>query len=194
MQLAEAVQIALTSMIATACDSAVNETYEDVRLLVYRIVHKFAACYGFTFDDLITHAHLAYVKAYEAYTTSKPAPGKKKAKFSSFMYFWVTTDLITYVNKEKRHRHNELEESMVEGYTPDARPFLEQLEEELSEDASLVVRLVLDTPEEFSATCHWCAAKNPIGMRRSVSEYLKNHGWARERIEEAFLEIRQIIS
>jgi hypothetical protein len=179
---------------ATTCQSGINETYEDVRLLVYRIVHKFAACYGFHFDDLITHAHLAYVKGYEAYTRSAPPPGKKKAKFSSFIYFWVTTDMITFVNKEKRHRHNELEEGMVEGFAPDARPFLEHLREELSEDATLVIHLVLDTPEEFSATCRWYRTKDSSGMRRSLSEYLKNIGWARERIDEAFNEIRQILT
>lgn len=172
-------------------NDAMTETYKDVEMMIYKIVHRFSACYRMPFEDLLSEAHLTFVRAYQKYD---PARFEKKAKFSSYLYFALSCDLRTFMKKQRKHLNLlEVKEEMVGSECH--RAFRVIMESELSEDARQVVGMVLDTPSELVALFKWNRVKTPAGTLHSLREHLLHDvGWTARRVTRTFDEIRQALA
>ena len=179
-----------------------EETYNDVHLLIYKITHRIATMYNYPFEDLIGEANRQFVKIFDRYDTAKGT------RFSTWLAFKLPLNLRNYMNQETPHRfHSEFTDyiydapdnedgsSMAAGYaTSTAFPFfVPDLKLDLSKDSTRVVDLILLSPEAYSTTCKWNKVKTPTGVRQSLREHLLDLGWTSARIEAAFKEITESI-
>lgn len=166
---------------------ALTTAYEDTRLLIYRICHTLAFAYQTKFEDLITEAHYIFVRYFDKYDPSKGM------KLSSYIHFNVRTDLITYLERNKRHQgHLEINEEVVGSC--DANVFATEFLDTAEGDAAVVARLVLDMPQELQLLL----LRHDDFSRRSYLSFLKRHlnelGWSAGRISDAFAEITMLLS
>lgn len=167
---------------------AYTETYEDVRLLLYRIVHNFVRCYGLPFDELLGEAHYAFARALRRH---KKHP---QVKFSTMVYFMATMRLKTYVKKLNKHRnHLEIKEELCG--CEDHNSYLLTLRGELTEDANVVVSLLVESNEDMQLLLRLKGRpRSAQGVRGVLKEHLLDIGWNKGRIEQTFSELRQIFS
>lgn len=165
----------------------VDETFEQVRLLVYRVTHKFASRYNLPFDELLSVSHYAFVKAYHRF---KPRRG---AQLSSWVYSRVTTNLQDYIETEFKHgNHDELREELCGMEDHDS--FRVELLSRLHPDARVVVRLVLDAPDDFATLLRWKRVRTRREVRRALREQLELLGWDDDRIAIAFDDVQQALA
>ena len=175
----------------TLDQDALTETYLDVRLMLFKLAHRFAVCYGVPVEDLISEANFSFVRAFRRYD---PSRFKAKARFSSVVYFAVTCDLKTYLKKQKKHRNLEELDDTNTGTTQPDRSFRCTVESELREDARYVVSLVLEAPAELAKAMQWHDVKTPSASLAIIREHLTDVGWEHTRITETFSEIRKVLT
>jgi hypothetical protein len=124
---------------------AIAQTWEDVKLLVYKTVHLFIKRYGGDFDELVGESHMMYMRACEGYDG--------RSSFPTYVRWVVWHDLQELLRKAMR-RNGKVVFGDIDpnqhGYhsTFDYAEFFD----ELSEDAKVVVGLVMDTPQELVNT------------------------------------------
>lgn len=162
--------------------------YEDLHLMIYSIVHRFAARYSLPFEYLNSEATYLFVKYFDRY---KPNKG---ASLSSWIYFNVTCDLITFVNKEKKHRgHVPLDEA-PEPAVSDSAPFLEDFSGGLSTEARAIVALVLTTPKDFASMLRLRHVSTGRAMIRTLEDFLVAAGWEPSTVTTAVREIKAALA
>lgn len=164
-----------------------NETYEDLKDLIYDQAHKKSRLFHMPFEDALSHAHFSYVRAVAAY---KDGTG---AKISTWVAFCLHNDLINFLKREYKHySYEQLEEELTGG--DEVNFFVEEFTEGLSDQARTVVQLILETPEELNMLLHWDGARNKSGVLRTVKGYLSDLGWVAHEIKDSLEEIRQALS
>lgn len=169
---------------------AIAECYADLRLLIYKVTHNLARRYCVPFEELISEAHYSFIRAFDNY---QPERFKKKASFSSFVYFALSCDLRTYLQKQRRHQgHLEINEEICG--TEDPNQFLLKFEGHLEEDAKAIVHMVLDAPAELNALFCQHAVRNRCGLLRVLKDFLRDRGWTKDRIAIAFEEITVLLT
>lgn len=172
-------------------DQAVTDTYEDVKMLIYKMSHKYAARHRVAFEDILSEAHRTFMRCFYNYN---PTRFQTKAKFSSYLYFALSCELSTHLKKEHRHRgHLEIKEELVGAAEHDAN-FRVMLESELSEDAKAVVALLLDTPSDMAVLFKWHDVRGKRGCLVALRDHLEDIGWGAKRISESFNEIKSIFA
>lgn len=167
---------------------ALTETYNDVRLLIYKRVHHWAAISGMAFDDLLGEAHFIFARTFRDYK-----PEKFKAKFSSFLYFCLDCGLQTYIKKQHKHRNLE-EVSEADCGTEDHNAFLLEIHSALSDDAKIVVNLLLTTPDDIAVLFRWHRVKSRRGVMLALREHLMDIGWDPRQIRATFDELKTVIN
>lgn len=166
---------------------ALTETYNDVKLLIYKVTHHFTARSGLPFEELLSEAHYIFARAYRNYD-----PKRFSSKFSSFLYFSLHCELKNFIKKQYKHRNLlEVNEECVG--TEDANRFRVSVESGLSEEAKLVVALILDTPQEMRAVMRWNSVRGKRSMLVSLREHLIDLGWTAEQLKTAFHELQVVL-
>lgn len=160
-------------------------TYEEVKPLIMKLVHRFSKARGLAFDDVMAEANFEFMTAYCLY---KPDRGA----FLSWVRHVVSTGLLSNARrvaiKEDRlpvERGNELGLNEAE-CRPRSR--MELLLEDLSDDAKTVVELMFDNNPKVKAN-GW---KDRI--KQTVSSTLEGLGWGLDRITESFQEVKETLS
>lgn len=172
-------------------DQAVTDTYEDVKKMIYKICHSYAARHQVAFEDVLSEGHRTFMKCFYNYN---PDRFKTKAKFSSYLYFALSCELSTHLKKEYRHRgHQEIKDELLGATEGDAN-FRMMLESELSEDAKGIVSLILDTPSDICVLYKWHDVRGKQSCLTALRSYLEDIGWGASRITESFNEIKKIIA
>lgn len=163
------------------------DAYQDCHEIVYQIVHKTAARFGLSFEDLVSEAHRLLVKAYDTYDRSKGAA------LSTWVYSQVNWGLLSFMRKELRHHHlvntDDLPEQSVD---PDL--FLTTLRSDLTEDANVVVSLILDSSSDFQRLCKWNRASTKNHVLNTLRECLEDMGWQARDIKRAMREIGDVLN
>jgi len=167
---------------ATARELLAQESFEDVKLLVWDCVHKFHRKYGDLYgtrEELFSEGCYGYTLAYNRYD-------HEKGTFPTYVRNMVNFKLMELLRTETKHRvrYNAVED--IE--TADrVHPFsLMEFLEEVSEDARAIVSLVLDTPRDLQRVVHKEGRKD---VKYTLRQYLDGMGWEEERVENAFSEI-----
>ncbi len=163
---------------------ACTETYEDVEKLIYRLCWNAVEKFNGEFDDYLSVANEAYMKAYETYE------GRHGVKFSTWMHKIVRNDILTEVATRRNHEicNTDRLEKMQNRERFDVCLFITSL----PADAAEVVRLTLETPRELLMEL---VGKDASDFRDSLRKSLERIGWSIDRIAGSFAEIgRALVS
>lgn len=170
---------------------AITSTYEDVEFLIKKTVHEFQKRYGGDFEELQSHAHLLFMDAWKKHN-------RERASFPTWCRYRVWYGLLdvlrTKMQKDNRHKQVPL--------SPDAtapRPWLREFLADLSNDAKMIVMLVLDTPKDIELNMRrrrrlYKEEKDRARTRRAVREFLRDIGWTKDQVRTAFTEIKEALA
>jgi hypothetical protein len=177
--------------------SPAEETYEEVRKLIYHMVHLFRRKHGGDFEELVAEANLAFAKAYRKYDYTFGCP------FTSYLCVAIYRHLLRKKQKEMRRKKLwsvSIDQLMgSEGYGTIAASIVDDVGdtsylvsrlEELSDDASTVVDLIVASPKEFASVVADSGGATGCNRWRGIlREYLRGMGWTNLRVSESFDEI-----
>jgi hypothetical protein len=158
------------------------ETYEDVKMLIYKTVHGFIKRYGGDFDELMAEANYSFVR-------NTPKHDESKGPYIAYVKFSIWNDLLSLQRASRRHCHSELNDNTSSTVSPSRIP---EIIEDLPSDAKFVALLVLEAPEEL-ATMMLNEGGRPRGARRAIKQYLSNLGWTAEQVKRSFEEIGEAL-
>lgn len=167
----------------------IDETYEDVKRLIYKVVNQFMRRNGGDFDELVSTANEVYLDAHE---TWKPG----SAPFTHYLCICIYRRLIGDWKKSRRLKVVSLTEPEG-GQTQVVDKFFdfnrEEFYEQLSDEARYVVQLAFSPPEDLSGMIARKGGK-VLHYSSTIKEYLRDIGWSRTAIREAWTEVQGILS
>ncbi|MBU1067226.1 hypothetical protein KKE60_05535 [Patescibacteria group bacterium] len=181
----------------TPADAPVDpaEGYELVRNLIFDQVHKFSRRYGGDFDELVGEANLAFVKGHNQFITGMRPSGKPfDTTYATEIRRWVWFELFdamrTRLQRQARAQMISVGDMdyPVQSFEFDVTDWAAGL----SSDASYVVELLLDPPEDVEEII-MAKGGEPRNFRSTVRAYLVASGWSARRISEAFAEIKEAL-
>ena len=162
-----------------ACD----ETYQDVEKLIYRLAWNAVDRYGGEFDEYVSAGHLGYMKAYQTHDPSRGA-------FTTHLWHCVV-NAITDVRRAKERDGRQSLLGDGDEKLPARNGFdLGRFLTELSEDAKLMVRAVVDSPGDLTLLLRTTSTRQ---IRRGLYQMLKSVGWSPARIIEYQQEVREAL-
>lgn len=167
---------------ATARQQLAQESYEDVELLVWSVVHKFHRQYGDLYgtrEELFSEGCLGYALAYQSYDPSK-------GSFPTYVRNMANYKLLELVRTETKRRVRFNTTSDVELVDQPRSFSLTDFLDEISEDARAIVGLVLDTPGDLLRVTREDSHRD---VKHTLRQYLDGMGWETSRVETAFSEI-----
>lgn len=165
--------------------TAIEETYQDVEQLIYKLTYAHIRKYGRDFDEALSDANMGFLAAYERFDHAK-------AQFITFCYYYVYWYLLNGHNKphgstEKKTQFNrsmKLDGAMLMAVVKDTGFDVGMFARDLSGDAQALIRLALDLPR----------VKHPVKLRRGLLRDLQHRlGWTAARCIETFKEIREAL-
>lgn len=176
----------------------ITDTYRDVEYLIHHICHLFKEKHGGDFDDLLDVANQVFMDVYRGFREGS-------APFTSYLSTCVYRRLLDEKRRSMRiktisisgsGRKNDYEEGrgdiqLEDKSTPTSSP-LNDLLDGLSEDAKVIVSLVLETPPEIAKIIEGKGG-HPKNVRSTIRQHLTEMGWAYTRIAESFQEIGQVL-
>lgn len=181
----------------TVSQDAILETYEDVEKLIVSVSARYQRIYGDELNDWISEGKIAFFQAYRTFDPSKGT------LFSSWLYHQLIKHLGVVARRlQKRKYRNEL--SMDCRKLEQFRPVwmsafsqkLVQLYDVLSEESFTIVQLLINTPDDLSellSTCSsLCDRRWRINVCQVIQQYLQQHGWSDELIEQSFNELADV--
>ncbi len=166
--------------------TAIEETYQDVEKLVYKMAGDHVRRYGGDFAEVLSDAHVGFMVAYEKFDASR-------AQFTTCCYWYVRKYLFEGYNKPygstlkktEFYRSIRLTDCLELQEVADCPSFdLNALKNELGEDARVVLQLTIDLPR----------VPNPTKLQRGLLQHLRKQlGWTVARCIETFGEIRRAL-
>jgi len=180
-------------------DGQLDELFESVRLLIWKICHRHAVKYGGDVEDHYEHAGLLFMRALKAY---KPSKG---SKFSSLLYQHVQGGLLDAFRFQKQREsklkpHGEAPLPFI----PDDSTFdVRTLKRSVSRDGALVIHLTITYPGKVGplvrgAGLHQGAATVDADTQQDIQGelrwWLMEWGWNPQRISSAFQEVASALS
>lgn len=175
-------------MTAIAQQEAIAKAFEDVRLLIWDTCHKFYRRYGNlngTVEELFSVAQLSFMKAYHSYT-------EKSSSFATWVRWYIWHELLELQRGDMRRNKaaKVTPTDMVENdyVAPHSNFNMVDFVDSLSEDAKMVVNLVVDPPEGLAAAMR---RRGPGDGRTklSIEQFLSGFEWDSFKISEVFSEI-----
>lgn len=160
----------------------IDETYADVEKMLWAICHKHQAKCGGDIDDLMGEAGLLFMEACGNHDPSQ-------SKFSTWLYQTVNFGLISATRcrrKTKTFVDSDAVESAQE--RPKSKFNIGEFLAELSDDAMIVARLMLETPAELMAIAD-NKGGYPHNIRSTVRQALTKQ-WGERRVTKSFAEVK----
>jgi hypothetical protein len=144
-----------------------NEQLPKVLDLLRAVAWKFWRRSGVDFDELMSEAYFAFMRACETYK------GDRGAKFSTWCQYKTSMHLTTYLTKRFNDRLVFVEEIVDEmlpvQYTTALRNSLYDQTKDLSPEARKLIQLLVDSPQTDLAT--------PAQVLREACEELAYEGY-----------------
>lgn len=163
-----------------------SETYDECKTLIYSTVWKVVRTYGGDFDELMSEANAAFLDAYRTFDGS--------SAFTSWLRQRVWYSCVSFVRDrlDERSRYEPAEDVQIADRNRSSWS-IQQMAEDLGEDALLVVKLVVETPTDLERV-YQAKGAQPRNLRSSIRQYLAEAGWTAARIAESFNEVRRALS
>jgi hypothetical protein len=163
-------------------DTACTETLKDVEKMLYEMCWKFAKRFGMDFDELVSVGHVAFMKTYQGFDSSRGC------QFSSHFHNSLRFALLDFVASEKSGQQKcRVDSDLVSLVSDTHKHRLQNILTELSDDARTIVLAIVESPKELTDVLR---CRRPDKIRRGVWQYFKSLGWSLGRTEECFTEIR----
>lgn len=177
---------------STLATRVLEVTYEDIRTVLYDLVYKFRRRYGGDFSELVSDANAYFMQAYASYN------GDYGSSFSTWFYYRTWRRMLSDLRQRRLQSRKRLYlDNEVMGRYPAKRyDFnMDEFAEGLSQDAKKVIGLLVCPPLDVKLSCARRGDHNAaLHYRRAMCEYLKDVGWPKERIAQAFEEISNELS
>jgi len=168
----------------TTREGPITTTYNEMADVVKFEAFRFFRLYGGEFDEWFAQANEVFVDAFWSYD-------REEGSFGNWLrrnLRWKLMDVVQFIAyRHKRFPYVELLDEMA---TIDNEP-LRHLDS-LTEDAQLVVQLVLDLPRTLAIEIDDRGGK-PRNWRSVLRQYLLGMGWERDYIDEIFAEIKHAL-
>jgi len=157
--------------------------HPKVQNMLFKLVWKFSQEYPISFEDALSEANFAFVKACYDYDPSRGS------KFSSWCYFSVWTHLKTVVMKRTTDPLVcvEINDDLLGAAPPEVAPSLEVIEL-LSPNARRLVELILEPPPPIRGQ-----QVTPRQLVKRIKDYMITQGLSKKAVEEAFKEAQQTL-
>jgi len=177
-------------------NAAFEETLKDFQGVLVNETARYIRKYGGDFDTVMADVQFHFLAAFESHQRRRP-----HLNFARWAYS-VIRSRLTNTKRQSAVRNAKCPmESIdvpvgelgtrIEPAAPKKRGFDEILKN-ASPDAELVVRLIVEeTPKELKDRLAAGERLN-VSVRASLRAYLKNIGWAAERIADTFDELRRV--
>lgn len=172
---------------------ALNETYENVRKLIHKMVGNFMHVHGTEFgsyDELLSIANERFMKAYYSYDPSKGNP------FSTWLAYYIRysgfIELIRAKSKDKKRTGRVVFDSTIltnEELKIENR--ITDLMEMMTEDAKAVASFVLTTPADVLRKS--ANGGGRTGIISVIRRYFIKQGWPAKRVHLAFRQVSKAI-
>lgn len=173
---------------------ALTDTFNETRLLIYRISHDMAFRFRIPFEDVYGQAVIIFVKAYEAF---RPDRG---AKFTTWLHMRLQNRLINWLKKEYPHWHHaELDLNLATSPVEAHRDWL-SLADHFSPRTRRIVELLVKDNPELLAVQRWNETRarkrkaTPHSIIANMCEYFESAGFTFMEVQNAFDEIREVLS
>lgn len=160
-------------------------TYLDVKSMIHGEVNKYTRGKHIRpalSEELISEAHVAFMKAYTGHDTNK---GALTTKLWWELYGRFKDALRKEINRDNRLPTVEITDE-YEIEDRDRKSLVTRLLEELGEDAKEIVYAVIEQPVPLS--------RGPVTAKKRLTRWFLNLGWTRQRIARAFAEIGEALS
>jgi DNA-directed RNA polymerase specialized sigma subunit len=158
----------------------VNESFGDVKLLIYNTVQQFKRKYNiYDVEELIGIGHLAFMEASHTYKNNEGTT------FSSWVRFVVWKSLLNHIAREAKVKKFRIDERRSSYRTSHFIDFFDAL----GTDAKQIVNLILQTPSELQNLIE-DAGGEMKNVKRILRAYLKETGWKEKQIRFAFAQIQ----
>lgn len=170
--------------------TAITETFDDVQNLMFQYAHKFHKQYGGDWDEWVSEGQEIFMKAYTRY---EPTKGSFVTWFAFFLQKLFMEKVRRQTMRNVRHRKVDMDLYL---YVKPRKAFdLEELGRDLSDDARMVVQLMLETPNDLKL----CFAEQKKNIRfrdrilNGLIQFLSDIGWQQDRVFDAFDEVSQAL-
>ena len=172
--------------------AVVTEVYEDVRGLVEARARRFAHRYRRDPDDAVADANLIFVELYHSHDPARSDLRQRLAYKIPLML----AEPVRQDNDRNAGLPRVAFNDATVGAAPAPPPFdREGFESELTDDARVVLGLLLETPADLLAAMRSARVPGPGSIRDCLRRYLSDTlGWAWNRVAESFEEIREALS
>lgn len=168
--------------------------YDELKLWIYDITHRFHRQYGGEFTEHLSQANFIFVQSLENYE-----PGRSSLTYYLSQKIWHG---LLDANKTQWRRHNKhplvsLDTSWETGslsyaYAYPASTFLTDLSDEITRDARKVVRKILNPDKTLVGML--LRREGYMVERRALMAYFQfKYKWTERRIENAFWSIQQAL-
>ena len=191
-----------TATLSPVRRATADETYSELKNLIYSTVWNVVKQYGGDFDELMSDANIAFLEAYANFDGS--------SSFSSWVRQSVWFKCVDSIRDRltEQQRYKRLQDDTKNGVPIQRTAHDEQVDgipdtfstwslngllEDLTEDARIVVQLTLETPVELEAVVQ-AKGGQPRNLRSSLRSYLAEMGWTACRIAESFNEVRRVLA
>lgn len=158
--------------------NSVETRYEESKGLIWNTAYKFWLLYGGELDEYTSVGHLAFMKAVNTYE-------EEKSSFITWLRITIWQQLNDHKDSEWVARKYRATDMVMETFNP---PFLDLLDE-LDEDATELVRLILETPMELQRLIE-IEGNTMRGVKPALVEHMRSQGWSGARTGRAFQTIK----
>lgn len=180
--------------------AAIDEVFDDCRILVRRIAHRFARKYNQPFDEVYAQACLIFCQAYHTFDA---AQGSIQTRLQFVIYNWLLDWLrpqakfhahlkrVPIFERERRTDRSNANCGIDAYYEiEDPLPFDPDVAARVqSDDARFLITLVFDTPDDLTATIRALPKPTRAVVRETIKTYLiERLKWDRKRVNKAFWE------
>lgn len=173
-----------TTKYTAAQREEIDALYREYSHVIDEKVRAFCARWGGHYDDLRADALHYFLMAYDFYDRSKP--------FKTHLGYWVWYEMFDAARTRfsRQTKNPMVGGDALEVVVAGARPAFdeEDFAEGMSPDARRVLHLTLHGKEVDAAADK--AGGKPHNVRAALRAYLADIGWCKDRIAEAFDEVK----
>lgn len=162
----------------------VTETYNDCQRMVVGHCRMAMQRYGGDFDFWFSEANMIFMQAYHDYDDTKGT------KFTTYLSYLLDKRLRSVIRSIAIRGERE---TAIHTDQPSRPPgLIEHIRDELSEDANLLLAVIIDVPRDVKLAAFSEGAGRTTGerFRTGIREYLSLMGWPRKRIKRTFNELK----
>ncbi len=161
-------------------------SYKSVEGLIYATAGKFFRRHksGISFDEMVSQANLAFVKACKSYSP-------EKAKFTT----WVTIHIWYHLKKQMQKSFKDKLRPLPDKYDIEDTQMntweWKEFRKGLKKRSRILVRLILSPTPELVRITESLGEPTRENVRTALKVYLQGHGWNMSQITMAFQEIHR---